>query len=146
MLSYFSRVRTCSPPGSSVHGILQARPLEWVAIPSSRGSSWPSDGTRISCDSCRQILYHWATGKPITTSEHPASIKQGELHSPERKPESRTRHSTIKGLPKNKSYRCISTHITLCTERTPRRIKCWGSGEEERLSHFVLFLYSSIFN
>ena len=29
----------CSPPGSSVHGILQARILEWVAIPSSRGSS-----------------------------------------------------------------------------------------------------------
>ena len=33
----------CSPPGSSVHGILQARILEWVAIPSSRGSSWPRD-------------------------------------------------------------------------------------------------------
>ena len=31
----------CSPPGSSVHGILQARILEWVAIPFSRGSSWP---------------------------------------------------------------------------------------------------------
>ena len=32
----------CSPPDSSVHGILQARILEWVATPSSRGSSWPS--------------------------------------------------------------------------------------------------------
>ena len=32
-----------SPPGSSVHGILQARILEWVAIPFSRGSSWPRD-------------------------------------------------------------------------------------------------------
>ena len=31
----------CSPPGSSVHGILQARILEWVAMPSSRGSSHP---------------------------------------------------------------------------------------------------------
>ena len=31
----------CSPPGSSVHGILQARTLEWVAVPSSRGSSQP---------------------------------------------------------------------------------------------------------
>ena len=31
----------CSLPGSSVHGILQARKLEWVAIPFSRGSSWP---------------------------------------------------------------------------------------------------------
>ena len=33
----------CSPPGPSVHGILQARILEWVAIPFSRGSSQPSD-------------------------------------------------------------------------------------------------------
>ena len=31
----------CSPPASSIHGISQARILEWVAIPSSRGSSWP---------------------------------------------------------------------------------------------------------
>ena len=38
----------CSPPGSSVHGILQARILEWVAISFSRGSSQPSDQTRIS--------------------------------------------------------------------------------------------------
>ena len=42
----------CSPPGSSVHGILQARILEWVVMPSSRGSSWPRDGTRVSCSSC----------------------------------------------------------------------------------------------
>ena len=33
----------CSPPGSSVHGILQARTLEWIAIPFSRGSSRPRD-------------------------------------------------------------------------------------------------------
>ena len=35
----------CSSTGSSVHGILQARKLEWVAAPSSRGSSWPRDQT-----------------------------------------------------------------------------------------------------
>ena len=38
----------CSPPGSSVHGILQARILEWVAISFSRGSSRPRDRTPIS--------------------------------------------------------------------------------------------------
>ena len=38
----------CSLPGSSVHGILQARMLEWVAIPSSRGSSQPRDQTQVS--------------------------------------------------------------------------------------------------
>ena len=38
----------CSPPGSSVNGILQARILEWVATSSFRGSSWPRDWTCIS--------------------------------------------------------------------------------------------------
>ena len=38
----------CSPPGSSVHGILQARILEWVAIPFSRESSSPRDQTQVS--------------------------------------------------------------------------------------------------
>ena len=38
----------CSLPGSSVHGIFQARILEWVAISSSRGSSWPRDRTQAS--------------------------------------------------------------------------------------------------
>ena len=39
----------CSPPCSSVHRIFQARVLEWVAIPFSRGSSQPKDQSRISC-------------------------------------------------------------------------------------------------
>ena len=41
-----------SPPGSSVHGVLQARILEWVAISSSRGSSQSKDGTCVSYVSC----------------------------------------------------------------------------------------------
>ena len=41
----------CSPPGSSVHGILQARILGWVAMPSSRGSSWSRDWTHVFCGS-----------------------------------------------------------------------------------------------
>ena len=50
-----------SPPGSSVHGILQARILQWAAIPFSRGSSGPGDWTRGSNPGllhCRQILYY----------------------------------------------------------------------------------------
>ena len=39
----------CSPPGSSVRGILQARTLEWVDLPSSRGSFQPRDQNQISC-------------------------------------------------------------------------------------------------
>ena len=38
----------CSPPGSSVHGLLQARILEWVAVPFSRGSSQHRDRTEVS--------------------------------------------------------------------------------------------------
>ena len=38
----------CSPPGSSVHGTLQARTLEWVAMSSSRASSRPRDQTQVS--------------------------------------------------------------------------------------------------
>ena len=50
----------CIPQVSSVHGISQARILEWVAISFSRGSSWPRDQIHISCIG-RQILYHRAT-------------------------------------------------------------------------------------
>ena len=48
----------CSPPGSSVHGVFQARILECVAMACSRGSSWPRDLTRVSCFCLagRQIL------------------------------------------------------------------------------------------
>ena len=42
----------CNPPGSTVHGIFQARILEWVSISSSRGSSPPRDRTCISCIAC----------------------------------------------------------------------------------------------
>ena len=47
----------CSPPGSLVHGILQARILGWVAISFFRGCSQPRDRIRVSCTS-RRILYH----------------------------------------------------------------------------------------
>ena len=46
----------CNPPGSFVHGILQARTLEWVPMPSSSGVSRPRDQTPVSC------LLHWPTG------------------------------------------------------------------------------------
>ena len=57
----------CSPPSSSVHGISQARILEWVAIHFSRGSSQPRDRTGFCCIG-RWILYHCMTRE--------ASIKQ----------------------------------------------------------------------
>ena len=50
----------CGPPGSSVCGILQARILEWVAIPLSRWSCWPRDRTWVSCIAGRFVTI-WAT-------------------------------------------------------------------------------------
>ena len=60
----------CGPPGSSVHGILQARILEWVAMPSSRGSSQPRIKPRdptLQVDSLPSEL----SGKPHSLSETP---------------------------------------------------------------------------
>ena len=68
----------CSPPGSSVHGILQAGILECVAMPSSRGSFWPRDGTWVPYNSCTAgrfcitepprkpplLLYLWVKPRP----------------------------------------------------------------------------------
>ena len=57
----------CRPSGSSVHGIPQARILEWVPMIFSRGSSQPRDQTSVSYVSCigRQVLYHWEMTYPI---------------------------------------------------------------------------------
>ena len=60
--------KNCSPPGSSVHGISQVRPLEWVAMTSSRESCQPRDQTCIFYVSCigRWVLYHEChLGSPI---------------------------------------------------------------------------------
>ena len=59
----------CSPPGSSVYGILPARIPEWVAISFSRGSSQPRDWTRVfSCNAGR--LYHLShQGRPGSTTD-----------------------------------------------------------------------------
>ena len=54
----------CSPPGSLSMGILQARILEWVAIPFSRGSSQPRDWTRVSCIADRFFTI-WATREAL---------------------------------------------------------------------------------
>ena len=54
----------CSPPGSSVHGILQVRRLEWVAIPFSRGFSWPKDWTWV-LHSAGRLFTDWATREDL---------------------------------------------------------------------------------
>ena len=57
---FASIVSDCSSPGSSVHGILQARILQWVVMPSSRGSSKPRERTHLPYSSSlgRRVVYH----------------------------------------------------------------------------------------
>ena len=79
-----SRVRlfvtpwTSSLPGSSLHGILQARVLEWVAIAFSRGSSRPRDRTRVSCIPGRRFNL-WAT-REANSHRNPCSLSW-DLHT-----------------------------------------------------------------
>ena len=77
VLSHFSCVQllatlwtVCSPPGSSVHGILQARILEWVAMPSSKGI-FPTQGSNL----CLLCLLHWQAGSlPLAQPGKPLDI------------------------------------------------------------------------
>ena len=77
----------CNPLGSSIHGILQARILEWVAISSSRGSSQPRDGTPVPCESftANGLFYCWVTGeflgslKQMKTTAKTGNFKKDSL-------------------------------------------------------------------
>ena len=72
----------CSPPGPSVHGILQARILEWVAVSLSRGSSKPRDWTQVSCFASGFFTI-WATREALSYSNlchpFPACASLGNL-------------------------------------------------------------------
>ena len=63
-----------SVPGSSVCGILQARKLVWVAIPFSRGPSWPRDQTHIYCI-LDEFITPWATNKQIAAATAAKSLQ-----------------------------------------------------------------------
>ena len=76
----------CSPPGSSVHGIFQARVLEWVAMPSSSGSSQARNQTPVSHFACgfftvwatRKAQEHWSGYSIISPGDRPnPGIKLG---------------------------------------------------------------------
>ena len=79
------RLHDCSPPGSSVHGILQTRMLEWVAISFSRGASQPRDRSLVSHIAgsllhCRQIL-HWHQGSRFVIAGKHNGLPQGDSPS-----------------------------------------------------------------
>ena len=68
----------CSPPGSSVHGILQARTLEWVATPFSRGSSQPRDWTQVS----HTVGRFFTTEPPRKPIQHKIYLNKPDFKNP----------------------------------------------------------------
>ena len=94
----------CSLPSSSVHGIFQARILEWVAISFSRASSQPKDWTHVSCID-KQILYHCATWEINETN----ILERGDaiLHMPGKR-----RNRILANTP-NGSHVCLWNKSTL---------------------------------
>ena len=85
-------IMDCSPPDTSVHGILQARILEWVVISFSRGSSQPKDWTWVSCIAdrfftiwateealplCKQAHLRCSTWLPLPLGEKPRELPEG---------------------------------------------------------------------
>ena len=70
----------CSPPGSSVYGVSQARMLEWVVTSYSRGASQPTDPTRVSCIG-RQVLYYSATWEALANSTVKKLVRRKVNHN-----------------------------------------------------------------
>ena len=89
VLTYFSPVRLCdpmdcSPPGSSVHGILQARIHEWIAMPSSRASFRPRNQTPVSYASCmasRVFLSFFLTTSTTLHLQTPVKASRRSCHT-----------------------------------------------------------------
>ena len=88
----------CSPPGSSVHGILQTRILEWVAMPSSKGSSQPRDQTQVSASLAARFFTTSATWETHESESHSVmsdSLRPHGLYSPWNSPGQNTGASSF---------------------------------------------------
>ena len=126
----------CSPPGSSVLWILQARTLEWIVISSSRGSSRPRDHTHVSCSSCTAGkiplgLSH--LGSPVEYCV--VTKRNGAL------PYAPTRLSSENAMPIIKGHILRSpTHAELCGEAHRDSMQtgdCADLGGQEVMTAFV---------
>ena len=113
----------CSPPGSSVHGILQERLLEWVVMPFSRVSSQPMDQTQVSCIAGR-LFTIWATREALSNRSHWSASgekKNTHIHSTS----SYCNHRADSPVGAYKSYHC-----SLKTNQQMNH-QCRGSGRVE---------------
>ena len=96
----------CSPPGTVVHGILQARTLEWVAISYAKGSSQPRNRTLVSCISGR--LFTSYKGRPLQSTEQHLQILPLDVSSvphplsPTPSQDKKMSHETVPKVPWDK--------------------------------------------
>ena len=106
----------CSPPGSSVHGILQARILEWVACPFSKGSSQPRDRTCISRIAGRFFTI-WATREAPDKGKSWETESQPDCH----------RHEGSTGVKKERQGQSVLRFQALLLLNLLILKMCWGS-------------------
>ena len=98
-----------SPPGSSVHGTLQARILEWVAMPSSRGI-FPTQGS----NQCHLCLLHWQAGSlPLTSPGKPNRLEKSPKPCLSNKLNSQVRHSFEKQGSKSQIKKSLCPSLVL---------------------------------
>ena len=114
----------CSLPGSSVHGISQARILQWVAISSSRVSSWPRNWTCVSCMTGRFFTI-WATREALEKVKAP---NQG----------SKSRCVSLLFIVRAKLGQCIVSRLNVCTDLTLLWIRRRGFSFCAYLTLFVI--------
>ena len=104
-----------SPPVSLVHGILQARIPEWVAIPFSRGSSQPRDWTHVSL-----CLLHWQVGSlPLAPPESPTAWLEGWNSQPSPQPPGRRQALKVESIPSGQwlNQACLCCEASVKTQR-----------------------------
>ena len=97
----------CSPPGSSVHGILQARILGWVAIPFCKWSSWPRDRTWVSCIAGR-LINVWDTREAQLLWEQRSNLNLLLVSLSHSALSQRIDLILQMSTPKGKNYQCFS--------------------------------------
>ena len=135
----------CSLPGFSVHGILQARILEWVTISFSRGSSWPKDWTWVSriggkrfnlwiciCQSQSPNLSLPTRARVLHVEGSPVANDKNHLVETRltwnvcRKPGGSKTFKTLAWCSENDIYGIYKTEIILITEPIYFLLKCWS--------------------
>ena len=131
----------CSPPDSFVHGILQARILEWVAMSSSGGSSRPRDQTCVSCDS--------STAGGFFTAELQGKSTLTVLSKPNYFPKDHFWKSSYRGFQSEFSGECIQSGAFLLTQMvknppTMQESQVWslyGEGPLKKGTHSTILAW-----